>query len=159
MGILKNVLLDIRRKKIAATVFLPLLVAAILLTAFLSLLIAHTASGDGWDLYNYVSGVTIKDDSNQAITDGIYYFGINYKMDITFSEFAGSGGQFEYNEEGEEGLLVYQLPGEIEVLSAVTNGEICVAGGKVIGWYNIDWTAGSRCGSAITTTAAMNWRI
>ena len=97
--------------------------------------VINAATGDRWDLSNFVKNVTVRDSSGQVIPGGgNFYYGAVYTFTISFAEFAGANGQFKYDGTGK---LRYDLPGMIEVVSAVTNGEIRVANGSVIGWYNI----------------------
>ena len=94
-----------------------------------------SAAIDQSDLYNFVNGVVVRDADGQEVTDGNFYYGSNYTFYISFTEIATADGQFVYNNNNR---LTYKLPTQIKVLKAVAAGEIRVANGNVVGWYNID---------------------
>jgi len=128
-----------RRKKVVLAIFAPLLALVILLTATLSTQKGLTASGDAWDLSNFVTSVSVKDSSGTAVTDGNYIYDAQYTFSISFAERLGAGGQFGYNASGR---LVYQLPSQLEVppAMAVTNGIVRLSNGQPVGHYTIDAT-------------------
>ena len=134
-SIIKKVLEDKRRKRIALAIFVPLCCAAVILSVVLTILTAHAGPGDQWDMYNYVTGVTIKDVGGSVVTNGQFAHGSPYTFEIWFQEFAGTNGQFAYNGQGK---LIYQLPPELVVVTPVSNGQIRVANGSTVGSYTLD---------------------
>ena len=92
-------------------------------------------ASDTWDLANFVTGIIIKDDNGNPVTDGNFYYGTNYTFNMLFAERPGLGGQFEYNLSGK---LVYQFPEQIIVKQPITNGVIKGTNGIKIGDYTVD---------------------
>ena len=91
--------------------------------------------GDGWDLNNFVTGVAVRDAAGNIVSSGNFLYGDTYTFEISFAERAGAGGQFGYNIFGK---LVYQLPNQLQVPFAITDGVIRVSNGTVVGWYTVD---------------------
>ncbi|MCL2877997.1 MAG: hypothetical protein FWF13_04375, partial [Acidobacteria bacterium] len=85
------------------------------------------------DLFNFVTGVVIRDSEGHIINTGEFLYGETYTFSITFKE--ESAKQFEYHSDG---FLHYSLPPQIAVVFPVTNAEILLPNGKVAGHYNID---------------------
>jgi len=79
----------------------------------------EAASTDQWDLFNFTTGVVIKDSLGNVVPPGgNVNVGENYTLHITFAE--SMNQQFIYNSSG---FLSYQLPSSI-VPVAVTNAPI-----------------------------------
>ncbi|MCL1823653.1 MAG: hypothetical protein FWG44_05565, partial [Oscillospiraceae bacterium] len=106
---------------ILAQVFLP--------NSLLNPLTVSAASGDNWDLSNFVTNVTL--DGNPI--SGTYSVGESYVFKISFAERAGANGQFAYK----NGVLTYQLPEGLKT-TPVTGGSIRSSSGATIGTYDID---------------------
>ena len=92
---------------------------------------AQAAAGDAWDMSNFLTSVTITDLYDQPVST--YVLGGDYKFTLSFQE-NGGARQFQYNDDG---VLVYQLPAEIDVINPVTDQPI-FAGSTQIGSYSID---------------------
>jgi len=96
---------------------------------------ALTTSSDPWDLRNFTTEVVIKDGGSNLIPPGgTVTAGENYTISISFKE--KTNFQFEYDSYGH---LVYQLPPNIVISTAVNNASIIGTGSSnpVIGHYNI----------------------
>lgn len=126
-------------------VTLSVLLSAGIAVATVALLAGSLLAGstDQWDLFNFVTGVDLRDSSGTLITDGKVYYDSEYTFYISFSEFAGTNteglfGQFEYT--GSPGRLLYKLPSEIEIPQAVSAAPIRLFTDKtkIIGYYDVD---------------------
>ena len=96
--------------------------------------IAARSVSDGWDLYNFVTGVVIRDGNGQVIDNGSFYYDQEYSLNISFAERTGANGQLSYNTNG---CLVYQLPEALTVTNAAADGVILLSNGVVVGHYTI----------------------
>jgi|GEM_PF-3336386 len=94
---------------------------------------ALAAAGDKWDLYNFVTGISIKDANGKTVTSGSFIYGDSYTFSIIFAE--STGNQLAYK--SGTGKLHYELPDIIQI-DAPLGDEIKLANGKVVGWYTID---------------------
>ena len=94
---------------------------------------ALAAPTDMWDLYNFVTGITIKDANGNTVTNGSFIYGDTYTFSISFAE--ATGKQMTYK--GDTAKLHYKLPDVIQI-EAPLGDEIKLSNGKVVGWYTID---------------------
>lgn len=138
-----------RRKTISA------LLAIVMVFSLMQIgLLRNTAGAadpsETWNLGNFivpgVNGVIVKDKDGERIGENdVVFDGEKYTITVSFTERTGAYGQFEYNEElldsetGEPiGYLVYTLPGNLKLLSDISNGEIRLSaanGNSLVGGY------------------------
>jgi len=113
------------------------------------------APGDQWDLFNFVTGVTIEDPSTTPPTvmgpGSPTYTGQNYIFTITFAESPGlqlayantalTGNSPPPGSPAPTGWLEYELPAALTVSSPVPQSPIYFGSGTVrVGWYTISTT-------------------
>jgi len=126
-------LADLKRERLARIILVLLLITATLLTIVLSSRPTFAATGDGWDLSNFVNGVVITDSQGDPVADGSFVYGSTYTFSITFAE-DGGANQFVYD----NGVLTYTLPPQLQITMPVTDVVITASNGVPIGQYTLD---------------------
>jgi len=116
-----------RLRRIATTILVPLLTVVVLLTVALSIQTGLTASGDAWDLNNFLTMFTLKDASNATIFsidnngnvtgDPTVEPNTNYSIQMNFAAVPG-GMQFGVSGSG---TLTYTIPQQLTVLGTTSN--------------------------------------
>ncbi|MCL2654577.1 MAG: hypothetical protein FWD65_02625 [Coriobacteriia bacterium] len=116
-----------RLRRIATIVLVPLLTIAVLVTVALSIKTGLAASGDAWDLNNFLTMFTLKDASNATIFsvdnegnvtgDPTVEPDTNYSIQMNFDAVPG-GMQFGVNSSG---VLTYTIPQQLTVMDTTSN--------------------------------------
>lgn len=89
---------------------------------------------DTWNLFNYVTEVTITDGNNVVMGDDDWFdYGDDYTFRIRFDNILIQGLALDYHTDG---MLHYRLPNELKVSDTKLGIEIIDSNNVVIGWYN-----------------------
>ena len=114
--------------------------------------IAPFAASQPWNLYEFVTGVTITDLDGVNLGSNAPVIGKNYKIAINFAEDPAAGKQLSYDGSPEtdpantvSGLggrvLIYRLPATLVIQNAIPQTPIRFPGtNAIIGWYTIEAT-------------------